>query len=142
MVIEWTLKESVYNTVLSIFKMSFLRNFPCPASLTIYSICIGRTSSNLELIKTEASPIKWSSYFLRQICFFFFSSKNRSMIAMAKKNVWSADTLRTLNTYIIQSIILALWSEFISCPSKMFEVICLVFLLGEIGEVFFNNYAL
>ena len=41
------------------------------------------------------------------------------MIAMAKKNVCSVETFKTRKTWIIQSIIRALCSGFISWISKM-----------------------
>lgn len=76
---------------------------------------MGMTSSSLELMKREQRPIRCSSS--RRIYLGAFS-KNESMVRTARKKVSMLLTLSTLNTWIIQSIIRALFSSVTPCRER------------------------
>ena len=118
----WILKDKVWRILCSRASTSSLLNLPCPASLSSCSIIMGTTSSNLELIKIETSPIKWRSDLRRFVPDPWSLKKYRSIILTAKNKVYMLLTFSTLKTYIIQSTIFSLWSAEMSWPSSIVHV--------------------
>ena len=86
-------------------------NLECPASFRIWSNYKGTTSSNLVAISIDTNPISCNSSLSSLSFLIFFYSKYLSIMETVRKNVWSALPLKTLKTYINQSIILALCSS-------------------------------
>lgn len=100
---------------LSIFIISYFLNFWWPASFTSEQILIGYKSSYFDAMKIDPSPIKYKSEVFILMLSDAFLSRYRSRIETLRKNVEGVLSVSTLNTYCIQSIILALCSFLTSC---------------------------
>lgn len=96
---------------------------------------IVKTSSYFDAQNIDVTPIRWSKSLLKVIPCYFLAEKYLSMIEIAMNNDLGLETLITLNTQIIQSIIFALFSLVISCPSKKFYFFTIPFYLNSLSPV-------